>query len=74
MIVTLDHNCILSLEENRKDATILRELAGVCHQLDHTIAVYQYMPLENQPHDAPRRDFANFSARLQALRLGELYC
>ena len=73
MILTLDHNCVISIEENREPhATGLRELASLASQYHLAFAVYSYLPLENRPKDGPVREFADFPKRLEALGIGPI--
>jgi len=72
MIITLDLSCIIAVEQAEEPAaTAIREVALLCGHRQVTLAVYSYLPLENQPRDR-RRDFVDFPQRLAALGIGEI--
>jgi hypothetical protein len=73
MFITLDNNCIIAIENGEEpNATVLRLLASKCHQGEHTLVVYSYLPLENRPFKVGQRAIADFPARLEALGIGPI--
>lgn len=70
--VTLDHNCIIDLEENRPIATHLRTLITMHEQGQVCLRVVGIGASEMKPGGAYATNFAEFQQKLAAAGLGDV--
>jgi len=72
MRLTLDHNCLIDLEENRPSAPALRELIELHRAARIQVFVGSISASENLPGKVAPDSYAQFKERLDRLGINEL--
>lgn len=69
--ITLDHNAVIDLEENRADGAYVRRLVGFCRDGKVSLAIPAIQASENQQGPSLEK-FEDFEARLSRVGLGSI--
>jgi len=70
--LVLDTNCLIDLEEGRRDAIHVRALIDASRRKLIHLAVAAISASENQPDGEPIQNYAEFEAKLARLDLGDV--